>query len=69
MQRSQDQEGIIKRALEQYQKPLTFDQIKQVDNIIHEAAGKITKAYNYAEDLYSGRQNMPSNNSIQRISP
>ena len=69
LQRSQDQEGIIKRALEQYQKPLTFDQIKQVDNIIHEAAGKITKAYNYAEDLYSGRQNMPSNNSIQRISP
>ncbi|MBQ3695672.1 MAG: AsmA family protein [Alphaproteobacteria bacterium] len=69
LQNSENQRSIMERAIDQLKKDLTFDQVTKVTKIIEEAHAKITKAYDYAEEIYSGRQSMPSANIIKRAAP
>lgn len=69
LQGAEDQQAIMQRALEQYKKQLSFTQMKQLANIIQETYDKIEKAYDYAEGIYSGRQNASTNTSIRRQEP
>lgn len=69
LQNSEAQREIMSRALDQFKKDLTFDQIVKVAKIIENAHNKILKAYDYAEEIYSGRQNIPTGNTIKRVTP
>ncbi len=69
LQQAEEEEKIIVRALEQYQKPISFHQIKQIGQIIQESREKIGEIYENAADIYSGRQSMSTISSIQRLSP
>ena len=66
LQNAEKQRTIIKRAVDQFKKDLTFEQVKKISKIIEDAYEKISKAYNYAEEIYSGRQALPTNNNIKR---
>lgn len=69
LQNTEVQKDIIARAVAQYDKPLTYNQVLQVADIIQEAFDKISKAYTYAEKVYSGRQNVSNSNAIRRTEP
>lgn len=66
LQNAENQRGIMERAIDQFKKDLTFEQTTKVADIIQSAYNKIMKAYNYAEEIYSGRQSTPNSNTIKR---
>ena len=67
LSQAETQRAIISRALEQFKKPLSFDQTKKVSQIIKDAFEKINKLYDYAEEIYAGRQSIPATNAIKRV--
>ena len=69
IQQAEEEVNIMNRALDQYQKNLSFTQIKQVSDIIQKSRDKIGQIYEYAEDIYSGRQSITTNTFINRTSP
>ena len=69
LQNSENQREIMSRALSQFDKDLTYDQIVKVSDIIQDAHDKVAKAYNYAEEIYSGRKNIPTSNMIKKVAP
>ena len=69
IQNAEVQKEIMERSITQFDKPLSFEQIEKVNQIVQNASKKIHKAYDYAEELYSGRQTAPTSNSIKKVSP
>jgi len=69
LQNSENQREIMSRALKQFDKDLTYDQIVKVADIIKNAHEKVVKAYGYAEEIYSGRQDVPTSNTIKKVAP
>ncbi len=69
LQNSENQREIMSRAIKQFDKDLTYDQIVKVADIIKDAHDKVAKAYNYAEEIYSGRKNIPTSNTIKKVAP
>ena len=67
LQNAINQQEIIQRAIQQFEKPLTLDQVNKVFEIIQTALNKIQKATNMAEEIYTGRQTTTSNNIIQKV--
>ena len=67
LQNAINQQEIIQRAIQQFDKPLTLDQVNKVFDIIQSAIHKIQKATNMAEEIYTGRQTTTSNNIIQKV--
>ena len=67
LQNAEKQRTIMIRANDQFKKDLTPDQILKVAEIMNTAYQKISKAHDYAEGIYSGRQTFPTNNNIKRI--
>ncbi len=66
LKNAQAQQQIITRALEQFQKPLSLSQVEKVSMIIQDAYDKIAKAYDYTEEIYSGRTTAPTQNAITK---
>ncbi|MBQ4472525.1 MAG: AsmA family protein [Alphaproteobacteria bacterium] len=65
IQNSENQRGIIERSIKQFKKNLTLQQVQGIANIIKDAHDKVNKAYDYAQELYSGRQTTGSNKIIR----
>lgn len=65
-QNSELQRQVIQRAINQFNKNLSFEQAQTVTDIIQKAYAQIKQAHDYAEEIYSGRQSVPTGNIITK---
>ena len=66
IQNSEKQRAILERSATQFKKNLTAEQIYQIADIMQTAYDKVARAFDYANELYAGRQNQTTN-TINRI--